>query len=341
MTGKKEQQTYATVMRDLRAGIYAPVYYLMGEEDYYIDRISDYIENNILSDDEKGFNLIVAYGADTDMPAILTMARRYPMMAERQIVVVKEAQALDAADELLFYLQKPVPTTILVFCHKHGTLDKRKKLAGEIARVGVLLESPRLNERDLPPFIAEYLRERHADIGAKAAAMLTDFVGSDLSRLTGELDKLLITLPQGDRTITDEQIERNIGVSKEFNSFELRNAIIAKDIRKANLIVKHFAENPKAYPIQMVLPLLFNFFANLMLAYYAPEKSEQGVAAMLGLRSPWQARDYLSAMRMFSGVKVMQIISDIRYTDARSKGVGNSSVGGGELLRELVFKILH
>jgi DNA polymerase-3 subunit delta len=179
------------------------------------------------------------------------------------------------------------------------------------------------------------------DIEPKASEMMSEFVGTDLSRMAGELDKLVITLPQGVRRVTPEQIERNIGVSKDYNNYELRSALVTKDILKANKIIKYFEENPKTNPIQMTLSVLFGFFSNLMLAYYAPEKTEQGIANQLQLKLSWQAREYMAAMRVYSGVKVMQIIGEIRYCDAKSKGVDNSSLSDGDLLRELVYKILH
>ena len=291
----KQEITCDDILRELKAGQYRPIYYLMGEEPYYIDLISDYITDNVLNETEKEFNLTVVYGADVDVATIINAAKRYPMMSEHQVVVVKEAQNIRNIEELSYYLQKPLLSTILVICHKHGVLDKRKKL----------------------------------------------FVGTDLSRLTGELEKLIITLPKGQTRVTPEQIERNIGISKDYNNFELRSAIVEKDVLKANRIIKYFEENPKTNPIQMTLSLLFGFFSNLMLAYYAPEKSEQGIAAFLGLKSPWQSREYLNAMRMYNGIKTMQIIGEIRYTDAKSKGVGNPSLNDSDLLRELVFKILH
>lgn len=337
----KQEITYEEILKELAAKQYRPVYYLMGEEPYYIDRIADYIAEHVLTEMEKEFNLTVVYGADADAATIINAAKRYPMMSERQVVIVKEAQALRGIEELSYYLQKPLLSTILVLCHKHGVLDRRKKLAAEIEKVGVLFESKKLKEAQLPAFITTYLKQKGVDIEPKATAMLAEFVGTDLSRLTGEMDKLIITLPKNLTRVTPEQIERNIGISKDYNNFELRTALVEKDVLKANKIVKYFEENPKTNPIQMTLSLLFGFFSNLMLAYYAPEKSEQGVASFLGLRSPWQAREYLTAMRQYSGVKVMQIIGEIRYTDARSKGVGNSSLGDGDLLRELIFKILH
>lgn len=337
----KQELTCDDILKDLKAKKFYPIYYLMGEEPYYIDQITNYITDNILTEQEKEFNLTITYGIDTDIAAIINAAKRYPMMSKYQIVVVKEAQSVRNMEELSFYLRKPLESTLLVICHKHGTLDKRKKIAAEIEKNGVLFESKKIREAQLPQFISSYLKQKGFDIESKAVAMLADFIGSDLSRLTGELDKLILTLPSGQIRITPEQIEKNIGISKDYNNFELRSAIVEKNTLKANKIIKYFEENPKTNPIQMTLSLLFGFFSNLMLAYYAPEKTEQAVAAMLGLKTPWQAKDYLAAMQKFNGVKTMQIIEDIRYADAKSKGVENASLNDSEILRELVFKILH
>ena len=336
-----KETTYEEIARDLKNRIYKPVYYLMGEESYYIDRISEYIAQTVLNENEKEFNQTILYGADTDIATIINAAKRYPMMSKYQVVIVKEAQGVKNIDELSYYLQKPLESTILVLCHKHGVLDRRKKLAAEIEKVGVLFESKKIKDTQLAGFITSYLKRKSIEIEPKASEMMAEFVGTDLSRMAGELEKLIITLPKGQKRITPEQIEQNIGISKDYNNYELRNALIIKDVFKANQIIKYFEENPKTNPRQMTLSVLFNFFSNLMLAYYAPEKSEQGIAAQLGLKSPWQSKDYLAAMRKYSGVKVMQIIGEIRYCDAKSKGVGNSSLGDGELLRELVYKILH
>ena len=336
-----KETTYEEIARDLKNRIYKPVYYLMGEESYYIDRISEYIAQTVLNENEKEFNQTILYGADTDIATIINAAKRYPMMSKYQVVIVKEAQGVKNIDELSYYLQKPLESTILVLCHKHGVLDRRKKLAAEIEKVGVLFESKKIKDAQLTGFITSYLKRKSIEIEPKASEMMAEFVGTDLSRMAGELEKLIITLPKGQKRITPEQIEQNIGISKDYNNYELRNALIIKDVFKANQIIKYFEENPKTNPLQMTLSVLFNFFSNLMLAYYAPEKSEQGIAAQLGLKSPWQSKDYLAAMRKYSGVKVMQIIGEIRYCDAKSKGVGNSSLGDGELRRELVYKILH
>lgn len=336
-----KEVTYEEIVRNLKNRIYAPVYFLMGEEDYYIDRIADYIIDTVLSETEKEFNLTVTYGADTDVANVINAAKRYPMMSEYQVVVVKEAQSLKHIEELAFYLQKPQKSTILVVCYKHGSIDRRKKLAAEIEKNGVLFESRKLKDNQIPGFISSYLKRKKVEIEPKASEMMAEFVGADLNRMAGELEKLILTLPEGARRITPEQIERNIGISKDYNNFELRSALVEKDVLKANKIIKYFEENPKNNPLQMTLAILFNFFSNLMLAYYAPEKSDQGIAAQLGLKSPWQAKEYMAAMRRYSGVKVMQIIHAIRECDARSKGIGNPSTPDGELLCDLIYFILH
>lgn len=278
-----KETTYEEIARELKNRIYKPVYYLMGEESYYIDRISEYIAQTVLNENEKEFNQTIVYGADTDIATVINAAKRYPMMSKYQVVIVKEAQNIKNIEELVYYLQKPLDSTILVLCHKHGTLDRRKKLAAEIEKVGVLFESKKIKDAQLPGFISSYLKRRSVEIEPKASEMMAEFVGADLSRMAGELEKLIITLPRGQKRITPEQIERNIGISKDYNNFELRNALVAKDVFKANQIIKYFEENPKTNPLQMTLSVLFNFFSNLMLAYYAPDKSEQGIANQLGL----------------------------------------------------------
>ena len=253
----------------------------MGDEAFYIDKIADYIIDNVLTDTEKEFNQTILYGADVDAATIINAAKRYPMMSEYQVIVVKEAQAVHNMEELVFYLQKPLKSTILVLCHKHGSLDKRKKLAAEIEKVGVLYESKKLKEAQLPAFIAAYIKQKGFDMDQKATAMLAEFVGTDLSRLVGEMEKLIITSSKNSTKITPEQIEKNIGISKDYNNFELRSALVEIDVLKANKIVKYFEENPKTNPIQVTLSLLFGFYSNLMMAYYAPEKSEQLILVII------------------------------------------------------------
>lgn len=333
--------TYEDIAKDIKNGKFAPVYLLMGEEDYYIDRISDYIVEKALDENEKEFNLTIMYGLDTDMASVVNNAKRYPMMSEHQVVVVKEAQNLRSWEELSFYMQKPLTSTILVFCYKHGTLDRRKKIVAEIEKNGVVFESKKLKENLLPGFITTYMKRRKMEIDDTAAQLMAEFVGNDLNRLAGELDKLIITMPKDRNRITPVEIERNIGISKDYNNFELKNALITKDTLKANKIVKYFSDNPKSNPLQPTLALLFNYFSNLMVAYYAPERTENCLAAYLGLKSPWLAKEYIAGMKAYTGVKVMNIITQIRLCDARSKGIGNVSLSPGELLRELVYFILH
>ena len=264
-------------------------------------------------------------------------------MAERQVIIVKEAQNIKNWDALERYLEKPVKSTVLVICHKNGNIDKRKKFVTKAGAVGVVFESKKKRDSELPSFISLYLKNNgQATIEQKAAQMIADFIGSDLSRLTSELDKLLLSLPANDKRVTPEIVEASIGISKDFNPYELRNAIVSKDVVKANLIIDYFSSNPKAGSAYMLVPTLFNYFQNLLIAYYAPRPiTDEGVASWLGLGKAWAAKEYILGMRNFSGVKVMQIISKIREIDAKSKGLDNPNTSIGELLRELIFFILH
>lgn len=333
--------TYETIMSELKSGTFRPVYYLMGEEGYFTDRITDYIMENALNEFERDFNMTVYYGLDTDIDTIVTAAKRFPMMAERQVIVVKEAQLLRNIDSLLYYLQAPQPTTVLVFAHKNGSLDKRKKVATELERSGVVLDSKKMRDDQLPAFINGYLREKGLVADNKSVLMMRESVGADLSRMAGEIDKLAIALPAGSVNITPELVEEHIGISKEYNNFELQNALVNKDILKANKIIQYFARNPKKNPIQMTLVLLFSFFSNVMMCYYAPDKSERGVAEFLGLRSSWGVGDYLKAMKNYRAVHVMEILHLIRLADAQSKGAEGTQLPDGEIMRELMYKILH
>ena len=335
--------TYNSIMADLKAGKYAPVYYLMGDEAYYIDRISDYIAEHALQPEERDFNQTILFGSDVTAAQIADTARRYPMMAERQVVIVKEAQNLKQTDQLEKYFKKPSPQTVLVLCHKNGTIDGRKReYTKSIREAGILFESKKLRERDLPPFIENYLSQREVSIDPKSTQLIADSIGADLSRLTSELDKVIISLPKEDRRVTPQVVEDQIGVSKDFNAFELRDAIVNRNVFKANQIIKYFDNNPKAGSLYSFLPMLFSYFQNLMIAFYAPKKqSQEGVAEWLELRSPWAAKDYMTGMRNFSGMKVMQIISKIREIDAKSKGLDNPNTPPGELMKELIFYILH
>lgn len=334
--------TYDGIMRDLKARKFAPIYYLMGDESYYIDKIADYIAENVLRPEERDFNQTVLYGSDVEAAQIVDAAKRYPMMSDFQVIIVKEAQNIKNTEVLEAYLNSPQKSTVLVMCHKNGTIDKRKKLAGVVGKAGVLFESKKLRERDLLPFIENYLKARGAGIDPKSQQLMADSIGANLSRLVGELDKLLIALPENDKRVTPALVEQQIGVSKDFNGFELRDAIVNRNIFKANQILKYFDKNPKAGSIYGFLPMLFNYFQNLMIAYYCPQNnSQEAVAKWLELKNPWAAKDYMTGMRNYTGMKTMQIISKIREIDAKSKGLDNPNTPPEELMKELIFFILH
>ena len=334
--------TFDSIMHDLKQRNYLPIYYLMGEESFYIDKISDYIGENVLTTEGRDFNMTVMDGADVTGKDVVEVARRYPMMSEHQVVIVKEAQKLKGLEPLEKYVEKPLASTILVFCHKYGVADRRKKVYSEMAKVGVVFESKKLRDRDLIPFIGKYLQARGASIDPKSEQIIADSIGPDLNRLTSELDKVLIALHADDKRVTPEVVERQIGVSKDFNTFELRDAIVNRNVYKANQIANYFDINPKAGSFYQILPLLFNYFQNLMIAFYCPQRaSQEAVAKWLDLKSPWAAKDYMTGMRNYSGMKVMQIISKIREIDAKSKGIDNPNTPSGELMKELIFFILH
>jgi DNA polymerase-3 subunit delta len=335
--------SFEGIMRDLEAGKFAPVYYLMGDEPYYIDKIADYIAEHALQPEERDFNQTILFGSDVNASQIADLARRYPMMAERQVVIVKEAQNIKNTDALERYFSQPMASTILVMCHKNGKVDGRKTAyVKAIKSAGVMYESAKLRDRDLPAFIEKYLQARQVKIDNKSVQMIAENIGADLSRLVGELDKVILSLPADNRVVTPQTVEDQIGVSKEFNGFELRDAIVRRDVYKANQIIKYFDENPKAGSIYSFLPLLFNYFQNLMIAFYAPNnKSQEAVAEWLELRNAWGAKDYMTGMRNYSGMKVMGIISKIREIDAKSKGLDNPNTPAGELMKELIFYILH
>ena len=333
--------TYESIMDELKNRVYRPVYYLMGEEGFYTDRITDYIARNVLNEVEQEFNLSVYYGLDTNIETVIFAARRYPMMSEYQVVIVKEAQMMKNIDALINYLRMPLASTILVFAHKNGSLDRRKKIVAELERMAVVLDSKRLRDERLPSFITSYMREKSLVADNKAVLMIAESIGADLSRIASEIDKLSIALSDGEKRVTPELIEEHIGISKEFNNFELQNALVNKDVYKANRIINNFAQNPKKNPIQMTLALLFNFFSNVMMAYYSPEKNERGIAAFLGLKSAWGVDDYMKAMRNYRAMHVMEILHLIRLADAQSKGAEGAALSDYEIMRELIYKILH
>ena len=333
--------THEDIVRDVRAGRIAPIYYLMGDEPYYIDKVSDFIADAVLKPDEKDFNLDVVYGADVTVGQVIELARAYPMMAERRVVLVREAQAMRSLDGLEQYALHLTPSTVLILCHKNGTLDKRKAAAKAIQQVGVIYESRRLYDSQLPAFIANYVRRGGAQIEQQALQMLAEHVGADLCRLSAEMDKLLLALPKGQPCISSQMVEELTGVSKEFNNFELQTALAQRDLLRAARIVKYYQGNPRSFALPVTLSGIFTFFSDVMQAFYATDRSESGIAEWLG-KPEWAVRrDVMPALRNYTGLKVMQILAEIRKTDAASKGVGGCKTPPGELLQELVFFILH
>lgn len=334
--------TYEGIMKELMEGKFCPVYYLHGDESYYIDKIADYIAEHALQPEERDFNQTIMFGSDVSASQIADTCRRYPMMAERQVVIVKEAQNVKNTEALEKYMKQPLKSTVLVMCHKNGKIDGRKReYVKAIQNAGILFESAKLRERDLPAFIEKYLSQKNVSIDPKSTQLIADAIGADLSRLTSELDKVMISLPEENRRVTPQVVEEQIGVSKDFNGFELRDAIVNRNVFKANQIMNYFEKNPKAGSIYSFLPMMFNFFQNLMLAYYAPQKTQEGVAEWLELKSAWGAKEYMTGMRNYTGVKVMQIISKLREIDAKSKGLDNPNTPPEELMKELIFFILH
>ena len=343
MAEAKNAITFDSIMAELRDGKFRPVYYLMGDEPYYIDQISDYIAEHALQPEERDFNQTILFGSDVTASAIADAARRYPMMAERQVVIVKEAQNIRQTDALEKYMKQPMKTTVLVLCHKNGKIDGRKReYVKSIQQAGILFESTKMKEYLLPAFIERFLRERQVAIDPKSTQLIAEAIGADLTRLTSELEKVLISLPENDRRVTPQVVEDQIGVSKDFNGFELRNAIINRDVFKANQIINYFDKNPKAGSIYSILPLLFNFFQNMMVAYYCPKRqSQEAVAEWLEIRSPWAAKEYMTGMRNYTARKVMDIIGKLREIDGKSKGLDNPNTPPEELMKELIFYILH
>lgn len=317
-----------------------PIYFLMGEEPYYIDQISSYIEKNVLSEEEKGFNQMVLYGRDVSVEDIIRNAKRYPMMADYQVVIVKEAQDLSRQiEKLADYAKQPQPTTILVVNYKYKTIDKRKSLYKTLQKSGVVYESKKLYENQVGEWIRRVLSSQNYTIAPKAAAMLVEFLGTDLSKINNELEKLKIILPEGTQ-ITPQHIEENIGISKDYNNFELRKAIGERNVMKAHQIVKYFADNPKDNPMVVTVSLLFNFFSQLLHFHGLNDKSPRSVSSALKI-NPYFVNEYITAGHNYPMKKVSAVVATLREFDVKSKGVGSNSVSQGDLLKELIVKIFN
>ncbi|WP_430413061.1 DNA polymerase III subunit delta [Kordia sp.] len=328
------------IVKDIQQGNIKPIYFLMGEEAYYIDRIADYIEEKVLAEEEKGFNQMVLYGRDVTIDDIVANAKRYPMMAERQVVIVKEAQDLSRTiDKLVGYIENPQPSTVLVICYKYKKIAKNKKLYKATVKSGVMYESKKLYENQVADWIRRVLAGKKYQITPKAAQMLVEFLGTNLSKINNELEKLQLILPKGSE-ITPILIEENIGISKDYNNFELRKAIGDRDIAKAFRIITYFSENPKDNPTVVTVSLLFNFFSQLLQYHGLRDQNPKNVASVLRI-NPFFVKEYQVAARNYPMKNVSGIVATLREMDVKSKGVGASNLSNGDLLKELLVKIMN
>ncbi|MDR2469069.1 MAG: DNA polymerase III subunit delta [Tannerella sp.] len=337
----KQEHSYESICREIEAGQYRPIYVLMGEEPYFIDRITDLLIERVPDKEGRDFNQVILYGADTEATDVLNAARRYPMMSDIQLVVVREAQLIKDIELLTNYVKKPLASTVLVINYKYKSLDRRKSLASAVEKNGILFDSKKIPDYKMPDFITAVLRERAFGIQGNVVHMLTEYIGNDPELLHRELDKLQILMTnQPVKTLTPGIIEKNIGISKDFNNFELKSAVVQKNSLKAYRIARYFEQDPKNHPIQATLPVLFDFFSNLLILHSSKEPSEKAMTTM-GIRFP-ATKDYQIGLKNFSALKVFNLMHEIRLADARSKGVHIAqSVTDGEILKELLYKILH
>ncbi|MCQ2334075.1 MAG: DNA polymerase III subunit delta [Paludibacteraceae bacterium] len=338
-------QTYEQILKNLKSGQWAPVYFLSGEETYYTDLVSNYIENNVLDEMAREFDQMVVYGKDLaggDISPVISAARSFPMMGERKVIVVKEAQTITKWEPLAMYLDNPQPTTLLCFCYKYKKVDQRLALFKNLEKKGgVLMQYDKLRDYQMVKWINDYIANQNIAVDPRVPQLLADYIGNDLSLIATSLSKLLDGRPEGQTKIDLALVERNIGISKDFNNFELQSALIKGDVVKANRITQYFAANPKSHDMIKELAILFSFFANLMLFHYLPDKqNDQAVASALHI-NPYAVRDYREAAKRFSAGKTFRIIGYCRETDARLKGINNVSAKDADLWKELIYKILH
>ncbi len=333
---------FNNIITELKNKIYRPIYILCGDEPYYIDIITEFIANNVLTDSEKGFNQNIIYATDeTKDTTIAEMALRYPMMANNQVIIVKEAQNIKKFDNLAKYAENPLKSTILVFSYKHKKIDKRTKFYKNVKKNGVVFESVKLRDYQISGWIDNYLKRKKISISPKASLLLSEYLGTDLNKIVNELEKLIITLPDDNNTINPEHIERNIGISKDFNSFELQNAIGKKNVLKSNKIIDYFIKNPKSNPAIVTISVLYLFFVKLLIYHQIKNKSDNKTVASKLKMSPYFVKDIRTAARNYSQKKLIDIMALLREYNMKLLGVDNLSTKEGELLKELVFKILH
>lgn len=338
-------EQFQSILKKLNNKEFAPLYFLEGEEPYFIDQVSNFIEQNAMEESLRSFNQTVLYGKETDLQTIVTHAREFPMMAERRVVLVKEAQEIQAigreqGEKLLSdYAQNPQPSTILVFAYKYKSLDKRKKLAKVLDKHAVVLRSTKMYDNQLPDWISGYVRDKKFKIDHKAVQLIAENIGNNLSRITNEIDKMLINF-SSDTEITPEHVYKFIGISKEYNVFELQKALSYKNVLKANEIIAYFESDPKNNPIIPIISLLFSFFTKIMLIHHSTDKSERHLAGLLRI-NPYFVKEYMMAARNYPMLQAVRNISFIKEADLRSKGVDAAPMGEGEILKELIFKLMH
>jgi DNA polymerase-3 subunit delta len=332
--------TYDQLIGDLKKRVYSPVYFLWGEEPYYIDLATSFITGNVLTEAEQSFNQTVLYGKESEAAQVSDLARRFPMMSSHQVVVLKEAQEMKSFGDLIHYIEQPQPATLLVINYKYKKPDKRQKIFKLLEKRAVWFESKKMYDNQVPGWIAEYASNHGYHMEPKAAALLAEFLGSDLSKIANEVEKLVVAIGKRGETITPALVERHIGFSKDFNQFELQDALGKRDVLKANRIINYFAENERKYPIPLIIVSLYYYFSKLLLFHYTKDKSKQSLAATLKV-NPFFVKDYELAARRYSAAKLVEIISLLRIYDMRSKGYNGNTTPATELTRELVFKILH
>lgn len=342
----KVQTSPDSVIKDLKAGKYAPVYFLHGEEPYYIDVISNYIENNCLNESEKSFNQTVVYGKDVNVSTVIQAARKFPMFSDRQVVIVKEAQELsglfkeDNEKLLSAYFENPLPSTVLVFCHKYKKIDSRKKLSKTIAANAVVVESTKLYDNQVEGWISSLIQEKGLKITPSAAKLMADSIGTDLSRIANEVDKLKINIKDTSKPIDEDLVEEYIGVSKEYNVFELQKAIGEKNVTKVFKIINYFSLNPKVAPLIMVIANLYSYYVKLLLLHSSEDKSREAIARLLSV-NPYFVNEYLTAAKFYNRDKCVSSISFLREADKMVKGFGYSGLDEHAIMSELMYKLLH
>jgi len=335
-----EFKSFDDLMKSLAGRKFAPIYLLEGEEPFFIDKAAEYLENSVLEEHQKPFNLNIVYGKDLDGPQVDNLARRFPMGADHNLIIVKEAQNLSDVDKLVHYAGNPLASTILVLCHKHKNFDRRTKVFKAIEKNGVVFGSKRVYDDKIPRWIINYLSSKNCRIEPNAAMILNEYLGNDLSRIASELDKLLITLPTGSTKITPEHIEENIGISKEYNNFELMKALARRNVAKCYRIVHYFGENPKDNSVSQTVSSLFYFFSKVLALHFIDSRENRDIASTLQLHA-FFVSDYQQAAKNFSRKKSVEIISILREYDLKSKGFGSVNTPDGELLKEMIYRILH